>query len=193
MDKIQHFLQSHFELSQNEVEVFLSGFTPLELKKKDLFQELGKTCHRIGLIQNGLMVCTYNKEGQEIVDEFAYEPGFVTNYYSFLTQQPSLKEIRCVEDCRLYVISRQTLEKLGKQYTFLERMSHKVSEQLFLRSQERISSLLLDSATVRYQKLITQRPDLAQRIPQYLLAAYLNVKPETVSRIRKKLAQQILS
>lgn len=193
MGKIQHFLQSHFELSQNEVEVFLSGFTPLELKKKDLFQEVGKTSHRIGLIQNGLMVCTYNKDGQEIVDEFAYEPGFVTNYYSFLSQTPSLKEIRCVEDCSLFVISRQSLEEMGKQHTFLEQMSRKVSEQLFLRSQERISSLLLDSATLRYKKLIAQRADLANRIPQYLLAAYLNVKPETVSRIRKKLAQQTLS
>lgn len=193
MDKTQHFLQSHFELSQSEVEVFLSGFTPLALKKKDLFQEAGKTCHRIGLIQNGLMVCSYNKDGQEIVDEFAYEPGFVTNYYSFLNQTPSLKEIRCIEDCSLLVISRQSLEEMGKQYAFLERMSRKVSEQLFLRSQERISSLLLDSATLRYQKLIAQRLDLANRIPQYLLAAYLNVKPETVSRIRKKLAQQTFS
>lgn len=186
-------MQQHFALNSSEVEVFLSTFTPLHLRKKDLFIEAGQVCHKVGLIQEGLMVCTYNQEGHEIVDEFAYEPGFVTNYYSFLSQTPSLKEIRCVEDCHLYVASRQALEELSKTQPFLEHMSRKVSEQLFLRSQERISSLLLDSATIRYQKLIAQRSDLAQRIPQYLLAAYLNVKPETVSRIRKKLSQPLLS
>ena len=193
MEKIISYLQTHFELSQTEVEIFLSSFTPLQLKKKDLFLEMGKTCQRIGLIQHGLMVCSYNQDGKEIVDEFAYEPGFVTNYYSFLSQTPSLKEIRCVEDCDLYVISRQKLAEMGKNYPFLERMSRKVSEQLFLRSQERICSLLLDSATLRYQKLVAFRSDLAKRIPQYLLAAYLNVKPETVSRIRKKLTKQAVS
>jgi len=65
-----------------------------------------------------------------------------------------------------------------------------MNENLFLKTHNRLTSFLLQSPLERYQRLITERHDLAQRIPQYLIASYLNVKPETISRIRKRIASQ---
>lgn len=192
MEKIKEQLQLLFDISAEEVDIFLSEFKKKELKKNEIFIEQGEICHVVGLIEKGLMVCVYNKDGEEIIDEFGFEKGFITNYYSFLTQSPSQKEIRALEPCIVHFITRQSLEKLGSQYPFIEKMSRMMNEKLFLRAHDRIKSLLLESAQERYEKMIAQRPDLAQRIPQYMLASYLHVKPETISRIRKKLSTYTL-
>lgn len=185
MEEVQETLKRIFDLNEREAVLFLSAFTKTGLHKNDVFIEAGKVCNKIGLIGKGLMICVYNKDGREVVDEFAFENYFITNYYSFITHTPSEKEIRCIEDSTVYVISREQLAQLAASNPFVERMNSTMNERLFLRAHNRIKSLLLDSATERYQQLVTERPDLAQRIPQYLLAAYLNVSPETISRIRK--------
>ncbi len=98
------------------------------------------------------------------------------------------KEIRCSEDTTLYILTREKLEELCAANPFIERMNGKTNEGLFLRMHNRLQSLLLDTPLERYQKLIAERADLANRIPQYLVASYLNVQPETISRIRRKIA-----
>jgi CRP-like cAMP-binding protein len=192
VEKIKKQLKSLFDISEEESSIFLSEFRKKELKKNEIFVTEGEICHVVGLIEKGLMVCVYNKDGEEIIDEFGFENGFITNYYSFLTQFASQKEIRALEPSVVHVITRESLEKLGNQHSFIEKMSRIMNEKLFLRAHDRIQSLLLESAQERYEKLIAQRPDLAQRIPQYMLASYLHVKPETISRIRKKLSTPTL-
>ncbi|RYU95277.1 Crp/Fnr family transcriptional regulator [Emticicia agri] len=192
MEKLKQQIQILFAISSEEAEIFLSEFKRKELQKNEVFIAEGEICHVVGLIEKGLMVCVYNKDGEEIIDEFGFENGFITNYYSFLTQSPSQKEIRTLEPCIVHTITRQSLEKLGNQYPFIERMSRMMNEKLFLRAHDRIQSLLLESAQERYEKMLAQRPDLAQRIPQYMLASYLHVKPETISRIRRKISKHTL-
>jgi len=187
MDELSTYLQSTFKLSPEESGIFLASFSRVELKKNGLFAQQGQICHQIGLIAKGLMKCTYHRNGTEVVFEFAYGHSFIADYYSFLTQTPSEKEIRCLEDTTVYTISRTALEKLATAHPFVLAMSEKMNENLFLRMHNRLTSLLLETPTERYQKLIAERRDLSERIPQYLLASYLNVKPETVSRIRKKI------
>ncbi|MDJ1484181.1 Crp/Fnr family transcriptional regulator [Cytophagaceae bacterium YF14B1] len=191
MNILREHIRSLFKLNEEEASVFLAEFIRKDLQKDDVFIAEGEICKKVGLIEKGLMVCTYHKNGNEIIDEFAFENGFVTNYYSFLTGTPSEKTIRCIEDTTVYVISRQSLEKVSRHYAFIERMAGMMNERLFLRTHDRVKSMLLDTATERYQKLVAQRKDMVQRIPQYMLASYLHVKPETLSRIRKKLAKKI--
>lgn len=179
-----------FDLGEEETEIFLSKFTKTSLSKNDVFISPGKVCHTIGLIEKGLMKCVYHQRGEETVFEFAYENSFISDYYSFVTLTPSEKEVRCLEDTIVHTISRESLERLGKEHAFIESMSRKINEKLFLRMHDRLKSMLLDPAAERYQKLMAERQDLIQRIPQYLIASYLNVKPETISRIRKKISNR---
>jgi CRP-like cAMP-binding protein len=187
MDPLQQHLSSVFNLSAGDAGIFLSRFTKTNLRKNELFMAEGKVCHKIGLIEKGLMKCVYNRNGEETVFEFSWENNFIADYYSFVTHTPSEKEIRCMEDTTLYVITRDELEELAKEHAFVVGLSRTINEKLFLRLHERLRSMLLDTASERYQKLLAEKSDLAQRVPQYLIASYLNVKPETISRIRKKL------
>ncbi len=188
MNNIKNSIRTLFNLSEEEVNIFLSEFTKEERKKNEIFIAEGEVCHKVGLIENGLMMCFYNKDGNEIIEEFAFENSFITNYYSYLTCKPSEKIIRCVEDTIVHVISRQSLGKLGNAYPFIRDMARQMNEMLFLRNHDRVKSLLMHTPVERYLQLITQRKDLAQRIPQYLIASYLNVTPETISRIRNKIS-----
>lgn len=185
MDVVQSL--SHFwGISQEDAEIFLSRFSRLTLRKNETFLSRGKQCNRIGLIERGLMKCSFDKDGADVVFEFAYENSFISDYYSFVTNTVSEKEIVCLEDTVVYVIERNDLRLLGQEFPFVETMSRKVNEYLFLKMHDRIKSLMLDSPARRYQDLVAGRQDLVNRIPQYLVASYLNVQPETVSRIRKK-------
>ncbi len=182
-----------FNITREEAETFLSGFSLLQLKKNDTFTTRGKVCNKVGLIQQGLMKCAFDKDGADVVFEFAFENSFISDYYSFVTGTVSEKEIICLEDTTLYVIERQQLQALGQTHPYIESMSRKVNEYLFLKMHDRVKSLLLDTPLQRYQRLMEERLDLANRIPQYLLASYLNVQPETISRIRKRLQTNHIS
>ncbi|GGH27456.1 Crp/Fnr family transcriptional regulator [Sphingobacterium alkalisoli] len=186
MDRIGKHIASLFKLSEEQVSIFLSAFSREELKKNDVFMEEGKICNKVGLIESGLMKCVFHKHGDEIIFEFAFENNFISDYYSFVTDTPSAKEIKCIEDTTVYVITKDRLNKLGRSHPFIEGISRQMNEKLFLRMHDRLKSFLLDTASERYMKLMSERSDLVQRIPQYLIASYLNVKPETISRIRKK-------
>ncbi len=182
-------MAANWKLKEEEIDIFLSASDLITLQKGEDFFLPGAVCDKIGLIKNGLMKCVLVENEKEVIFEFAYENSFIADYYSFVTGTPSTKVITCLEPTIAYVITRQKLRELSSRYPFMERMSMITNEQLFVRMHEKLTSLLLDSATVRYQKLITARQDLAQRIPQYLLASYLNIKPETISRIRKRMVK----
>ena len=186
MEEMKNQLCKDFELTEEDASIFLRAFTPVQLKKHEVFIEEGEICHKIGFIEKGLLMCVYNKDGDEVIDEFSYENNFIADYYSFLTHTPTTKEVRAIEESLIHVVTRAGLENLSSNHSFMDRLIRKINEKLFLRTQLRLKSLMLDSATKRYESLVADKPNLAQRIPQYLIASYLNVKPETVSRIRKK-------
>ncbi|SHL60545.1 cAMP-binding domain of CRP or a regulatory subunit of cAMP-dependent protein kinases [Chitinophaga jiangningensis] len=175
-----------FGITPAQTAIFLNGFHKVHLKKNDHFSHSGKICHHIGLVERGLMKCVFDTTGEERVFEFAYENNFIADYHSFITQTPSEKSIICLEDTTVMVIDRAQLQQLAAAHPFVAAMSEKMNELLFLKMHERVKSLLLSNATERYEQLLSSRADLANRIPQYLLASYLNVTPETISRIRRK-------
>lgn len=133
------------------------------------------------------MFCVYNKDGIDKIDEFSFENDFITDYLSILTHAPADKDIICLEDCEILVVEIQKLNNLYSQDPIFERIGRLMAEGLFINWHLKAKSLSMDNAETRYKNLVTMRPDLPQRVPQYLVASYLNISPETLSRIRKKM------
>jgi len=88
------------------------------------------------------------------------------------------------------VANTQKLNELYQKHPIFERIGRLMAEGLFINWHLKAKSLFMDDAETRYQKLLELRPGLSQRVPQYLVASYLNVSPETLSRIRKKIASK---
>ncbi len=177
-------------LQEEDLKIFLSRFEPMSLKKNDYFIREGQISRKVGFIVKGSMLCSYNKNGEEIIDEFSLDNEFITDYFSFLTNSPAEKNVKCLENTELIVINYDDMQMLYAQNPIFEKVGRLMAEALFMNWQQKAKSLMLDNAEVRYLKLITRRPDLPQRVPQYLIASYLNVKPETLSRIRKKITSK---
>jgi CRP-like cAMP-binding protein len=116
--------------------------------------------------------------------------SFITDYLSFLTGIPADKDIICLEVCELLTINKTSLEKLYKEDIRFERLGRLMAEGLFINWHLKAKSLFMDDAETRYYQLTSNKPDLVQRVPQYMIASYLNVTPETISRIRKKAAKK---
>ena len=189
-DEIIKHIGQLIPLQDDDLKIFLSKFKPVSLKKGDYFIREGQISRKVGFIVKGSMLCSYNKDGEEIIDEFSLDKEFITDYFSFLTNSPSGKDVKCLENTELVVIGYEDMQKLYAQNPIFEKVGRLMAEALFMNWQQKAKSLMLDDAEARYLKLIARRPDLPQRVPQYLIASYLNVKPETLSRIRKKIASK---
>jgi len=181
---IQH-IKNSLQLSESETELFINSCEFKQLKKGEHFLQEGQHRKQLGFIIKGALYCYYLKNGEEVIDEFSLDNEFITDYHSFLTQSPVSKNVKCIEDAELLVIDFDTIKKTfsGSENQNTWRI---IAEGMFLNWHHKAISLMLDDAETRYLKLIEKRADLIQRVPQYLIASYLNVKPETLSRIRKK-------
>lgn len=187
--ELKKHISLQLPLEEKKLEIFLSKFKPLSLKKGEYFVNEGEVCRKIGFILEGSMLCYYNKGGNEVIDEFSLDKEFITDYFSFLTHTPSEKAVKCLEDTELMVIVYEDLQELFALDPAFEKVGRLMAEGLFMNWQQKAKSLMLDNAETRYLKLIKRRPDLPERVPQYLIASYLGVKPETLSRIRKKISK----
>ena len=184
---IKH-LKQILPLSDNELEDFISKFKLIHLKKGEYFIKEGQLKKELGLIVNGCMLCYYNKDGEQVIDEFSLDYEFITDYFSYLTNSPAEKNVKCIEDTDLLVLPFEQLHSEYGNNPNFEKVGRIMAEGLFINSHQKAKSLMIDDAETRYLKLISKRSDLVQRVPQYLIASYLNIKPETLSRIRNKLS-----
>ncbi|MCK4750328.1 MAG: Crp/Fnr family transcriptional regulator, partial [Bacteroidales bacterium] len=162
-------------LDKKDLKKFLSKFEPVSLKKGDYFIREGQISRKVGFIVKGCMLCSYNKDGNEFIDEFSLDNEFISDYNSFLTNSPADKDVKCLEDTELMVIGYDEMQELYTLNPVFEKVGRLMAEALFINWQQKAKSLMLDDAEARYLKLISKRPDLPRRVPQYLVASYLGV------------------
>jgi len=169
---------------------FADAFVERKLKKGDYLLQEGETCKDLVFILQGNMMCYYLKSGKRYIDEFSLDYEFITDYTSFINQTPTDKYIECLEDCVIYSLHHDKMNALYNlpNYSF-DKLGRLMAEQIYLQWHDKSKSLLMDDATERYLKLIHRRPHLPQRVAQYLIAEYLGITPESLSRIRKSIAK----
>ncbi|GGK15796.1 cAMP-binding protein [Yeosuana aromativorans] len=156
----------------------------IKLKKKDFLIKEGETCSFIGFIKAGVLRSYILKDGNEFNIDFYLPDSLVSSYTSFLTQTPSVGNIQALSESEIYIINLSDYNKLLKLNTEYYKFGKYVSDVLFIRKCKREASLLMDSANDRYKFLLTLFPQIEQLVPQYHIASYLGIKPESLSRIK---------
>jgi CRP-like cAMP-binding protein len=183
IDSIQHIIM----LNELEKSIVISLFKPKTYKKGDFFLAEGQICKHAGFVSKGLLRYYINNDGEDKTYDFAQENNFVCNYESFLPQTPSTKIIQALEDCEILQISFSDLQLFYKSVSGAERFGRVVIEQVFLQTLQDLSSFYTDTAELRYENFLKRHPGLLQRISQYHVASYVGVKPQSLSRIRKRI------
>jgi CRP-like cAMP-binding protein len=187
LDNIQNLIT----LSQAEKDIVTSLFKEKKYKKGDYFLADGQVCKQVGFVTKGLMRYYINHDGEEKTYAFSQENQYVCNYESFLPQSPSSKIIQALEDSDVLVISYNDLQKLYANVREGERFGRIAIEAVFLQILKDINSFYTEAPEVRYERFLKNHADLQQRISQYYIASFIGVKPQSLSRIRKRISNQI--
>jgi CRP-like cAMP-binding protein len=159
-----------------------------EFKKGAILLREGQVSKEAYFVLKGCVRQYYIVNGEERTNNFFTEEQWVVAIKSFSQNTPSTHYLDCCEDSHLVVGNREKEEDLYRRFPKFETISRKVMEKVFEEQQEIMASYQTDTPEQRYLKLLDTRPDLFQRLPQYQLASYIGVKPESLSRIRKRLA-----
>ena len=163
--------------------------TYIEVAKGQEFISQGGSNDRLGVVVDGLMRGVEVIDGEDHTLMFFDAPCFVTEYVGFLRRDPARFSIVALEDCRLYTWSYDDLQRMYSLSGRGERLGRMIAEGVIAEVINEVRSFRFDTATERYEKLIAAFPRLLQRVPQYMVASYLGVTPESLSRIRAKLAK----
>ncbi|WP_344826965.1 Crp/Fnr family transcriptional regulator [Chryseobacterium ginsenosidimutans] len=181
-------IQSLIDLDLVEINTINLLFKEKSIKKGDFFLAEGQVCKHVGFIVNGLMRYYINDDGEDKTYAFAKENDFICNNESFIPQLPSSKSIQALEDCEILQISYNDLQTFYQSIRQGERFGRLVIEQVFIQTLQDLSSFYTDTPEYRYEQFIKKHSDLQQRISQYHIASYLGVKPQSLSRIRKRIS-----
>jgi len=183
-------IQNVIRLNQAEIDIVKSLFKEKSYKKGDYFLEEGRICKQVGFVAKGLLRYYINHDGEEKIYDFSQENEFVCNYESFLAQVPSSKNIQALEDSIVFVISHADLQLFYANVREGERFGRIAIETVFVKLLQDISSLYAETPELRYERFLKNHADLQQRISQYHIASFVGVKPQSLSRIRKRIFTQ---
>jgi CRP-like cAMP-binding protein len=180
-------IQQVITLTPPDKEVISSLFKKKVYKKGEFFLADGQVCKQVGYVNKGILRYYINHDGEEKTYDFAQENNFVCNYESFLPQTPSTKIIQALEDCEMLQITYTDLQLFYRSVAGAERFGRVVIEQVFVQTLQDLSSFYTDTPEHRYEKFLKRHPGLLQKISQYHVASYVGVKPQSLSRIRKRI------
>ena len=180
-------IKSLVPLNTDEEQAFLQILEVKKYNKKDFLLQEGKICNKVSFINNGCMRLFYNVEGVENTVQFFFGDSWYTDYASFLTGQPTLENMQALETCKVVQFKKEDLYKLFDQFPIFDRVGRVMAENAFLSLSLLNKMLTNEEPQQRYLNLMKQRPDVVEKIPQHYIASYLGVKPESLSRIRKRI------
>jgi CRP-like cAMP-binding protein len=191
INSLLHSIQNIVTLSPAERDIVTSLFKEKTYKKGDFFLAEGQICKQVGFVAKGLMRYYINHDGDEKTYAFSQENDYVCNYESFLPQTPSSKIIQALEDCDVFVISHDDLQIFYTNVRAGERFGRIAIETVFIQLLQEISAFYTETPALRYERFLRNHADLQQRISQYHIASFVGVKPQSLSRIRKRISTQL--
>ncbi|MCB1146560.1 MAG: Crp/Fnr family transcriptional regulator [Leptospiraceae bacterium] len=186
MQAIRSYFDKLVKLNDLEFAEIVRVMKKVSLSKKEFLLNEGEVCDFVAFIEKGVFRYHHEIEGEEKVIAFFFEREFVSNYRSFLTGQPSEYYIQALEESEIWIIRKADLMRLYDKFPKIDRLGRFIAERLFLAVTARLDSFLFSSPEDRFQSLIKQNPALFERVPQYMIASFLGVTPESLSRIRTR-------
>ena len=184
---LSNYIKRYVEITNEELAIFQKYLNPISLKKKDFLLQPGKVCQsRYFIIEGCIRLYYINDKGNEQIIHFGVDQWWMTDYESLIHQKPSKLFVQAIEDTTLLELKETNFQKLRQELPKSDQLFRMVMERAFVAMQRRIEFMFNLSGENMYKVFVEHNPEFAQRVPQYMIASYLGMTPEFVSKIRGK-------
>jgi CRP-like cAMP-binding protein len=181
-------IKNKVSLTETEWETCKSFFISKKIRRRQYLLQEGNVCEYVIFVNKGsLRSYSVDKEGEEHIVQFALEGWWIGDIASFLTGEPASYNIEALEDSEIWMIDKPSQNKLFDLVPGYERYNRLIIESAYVALHKRLLSTISETTEEKYLRMVKTYPDIIQRVPQHMIASYLGVKPETISRIRKKI------
>lgn len=178
-------------LTDEEFDFCKTLFQPKKIRKKQYLLQDGDVCKYTAFVEKGILRSyTIDQKGSEHILQFALEGWWLGDLYSFFTGLPSNYNMDALEDSELLLINKPNWDILLERVPKLERFFRILIQNNLIATQRRLIGSFSETAEKKYENLMTSFSDCFQRVPQHMIASYLGITRETLSRIRNNIAKK---
>jgi CRP-like cAMP-binding protein len=181
-----NFLKQFGELPDIVVAAIDTKVQRMELPKKHILLKKGKVCNFLYFIEKGLARNFFEEDNKELTNDIILEGEILVSFSSFISRKPSLETIELLEDGVLCAIHYDDLQNLYQQFPIMERTGRMIAEHHYNSLAMKSYRLKFSNSSERYQYLFDNKIEIVKRVPIGIIASYLGMSIETLSRIRGK-------
>ncbi|MFY1046323.1 Crp/Fnr family transcriptional regulator [Chryseobacterium sp. GP-SGM7] len=191
MSNINEYLAKVFEVPAEKLNLCSIQYELKKVGKHETILQEGEVCRNTFFVEKGLLrMYSIDKNGKEHVIQFAPENWLIGDRSSLYFNEKSKYYIEAVEDSEVLFLQPDFFSKLLGEFPNTIEKNDLIIQKHVKSLQDRINSLLGETAEERYLKFIKMYPDILLRVPQWMIASYLGITPESLSRVRKELAKK---
>jgi CRP-like cAMP-binding protein len=185
------FIGGIIKLTPAEMELVIPLLKYKQVKKHEFILQEGEICKDVFFVAKGLLRMYYvDDKGKEINYRFANDKNFGVDYQSFLLQKPSHFYWQAMQDTEVLTLANADIQRVYSASPAWGTFGRLIAERVYLQMNERVEMLLFMTPEERYNLLLETQPQLFEQISQFHLSSYLGVKPESLSRLRKRLMKR---
>lgn len=187
-EALQQNILETITINQNDLEYANSLFSHKTLAKKESILQIGDVCSYTIFVEKGLLrTFSIDSKGNEHMLQFTPEGRWTADLYSFFSGESSIYNIQALEESELLLLTNSNWDLLLEKKPIFERYFRILIQRNLIVTQERLIGTISLTAEERYRKLIERFPNITQRVPQHMIASYLGITRETLSRIRSQI------
>jgi CRP-like cAMP-binding protein len=190
LEHIRQFINQHIELTDEEFQTLALKLHPVSFDKKTKIVDIGEVATTIYFVTKGITRRYFYRGKQEVITHLVKESGLMGSVISFLTGEPSRYILETIEPVTALAISKKDLESLYLSDKKWEKFGRKIITAFFLQTEYHTLDNIKYSTRERFVNFMKQSPDLVLRVPQKYLASYLEIQPETFSRLKHLMVKE---
>lgn len=191
MDNIETYLSEILEIPKDAITTCSDFYVSKKVAKNEFLLKEGEICLDTFFVEKGLLrMFSLDKNGKEHVIQFAPENWLISDRSSLNFNEKSKFYIEAIEDTEVFILGNDFFTKMIENYPHIAERNDLLLQKHIRNLQNRVNSLLADTAEERYMNFIKMYPDILLRVPQWMVASYLGITPESLSRVRKELARK---
>lgn len=191
MNTISDYLFEILEIPKEQTALCAAFYTPRKVKKGEYLLSEGEVCRETFFVEKGLLrMFSIDKNGKEHIIQFAPENWLISDRSSIFFNEKSRYFIEAIEDSEVLALAPDFFTSLSEKHPPAAENNDLLLQKHIRNLQNRVNSLLSKTAEQRYLGFLKMYPDILLRVPQWMVASYLGITPESLSRVRKELAKK---